>query len=110
MERLDVPEKLWYIYLLSDAGTITAYHISSTYPLSLGVGMTNPEQIAVRSSYGIGVLPAPGIDGVFWAGCDEDAYYFFDASTGAMGQFNCKYLLYDAPLDINVPLLKIKAE
>ena len=106
MKRMDTTDKLWYVYLYADSGAFIGYHISRTYPISIAVGMTNPSQKII----GPVVVPAPGIDGVFYNGVDPTLYYCFDAETDAMIMFTTEFIAYDFPLDLDVPLLKIKVE
>ena len=42
LERMDDPSKTWYVYEFSDMGSVLRYYISSTVPLSYGVGISNP--------------------------------------------------------------------
>lgn len=113
MERMDTPDKLWYIYLMSESGAYIGYHISRTYPISIGVGMTSPERwVAVPDDGTIYKVKsvAPGIDGVFYNGVDPTLYYCFDAETDAMIMFTTEFLAYDKPLAIEVPQLRISAD
>lgn len=106
MVKVDVPQKEWYAYLVSGMGTIFGYFIFDAYPLSIGVGMTNPMQAKsyYKNPY---TMPAPGIDGVYWAGADPAVTYSFDALTDAMLQWNVDYILSDQPLNIDAPLLGV---
>ena len=99
MKRMDVPNKLWYIYLITEGGAYIGYHITRTYPISIAVAMSNPEQIK-SSSNGKVSIPAPGIDGVYYNGVDPSLYYAFDAETDAMILFTHDFLAYDKPLDL----------
>lgn len=109
MAKIDVPQKEWYCYLVSGMGTIFGYFIFDAYPLSIGVGMTNPQQAKSHQGNPY-TMPAPGIDGVYWAGADPAVTYSFDALTDAMMQWNVDYIMSDQPLDIDVPLLQVKQE
>lgn len=108
-ERMDEPDKLWYVYLMTDSGAFIGYHICRTVPLSYGVSMTNPER---REHGGNGAvsLPAPGVDGVYYAGTDAEVFYCFDAETDALVTFKTNFVHYDQPLDMNVPELKLNVE
>lgn len=109
LERVDTPEKLWYVYIMADSGAFIGYYISDTIPLSYGVSITNPSRIVDwdEDEY---VIPAPGLDGVFYQGVDETAWYFFCAETGAMVTTNMKVTFLDQPLDIPIPQLKVKVD
>jgi hypothetical protein len=105
MERMDTPNKLWYIYVYADSGAFLGYFISRTYPISISVAMSNP----VRYFENGATLPAPGIDAVYYNGVDPVLYYFFDASTNAMCLLRGElWLAFDAPLALDVPQLKIE--
>jgi len=104
MERVDVPFKEWYCYLVADTGTIFGYFIFDAYPLSIGIGMTNPMQVDEHNDL---VYPAPGIDGVYWAGADPSVHYSFDVLSGALTQWNVKYIMSDQPLNIDAPLFGV---
>ena len=107
MEHVDTPQTQWFAYLVSDMGTFFGYFIFDAYPLSIGVGMTNPMQINDKNSL---AYPAPGIDGVYWAGADPSVHYSFDALSGAMLQWNVNYIISDQPLNIDAPLLGVIIE
>lgn len=107
MERMDTPNKLWYVYLMSESGAYIGYHILRTYPISIAVAMSSPMQI-ITWVEGTVTIPAPGIDAVYYNGVDPTLYYGFDAETNAMVMWTTEFVAYDAPLDLNVPLLRIK--
>lgn len=112
LERMDTPDKLWYIYLMSDSGAFIGYHICDTVPLSYGVSLTNPMQMIddPHGGYDAGsrVLPAPGMDGVFYTSTDPSVHFCFDAETNALVTFNTQFVYYDMPLNIAVPELRIR--
>ena len=109
-KRMDDPSKVWYVYEFSETGSVLRYYISSTVPLSYGVSLTSPmmpfEGIIHLDGGGDSsvayvedlVLPAPGVDGVFYAGVDEDLYFFFDAETDALVMTNNRLSFSDKPI------------
>jgi len=103
-KRMDTPDKLWYVYEYADSGVVLGYYISRTVPLSYGVSLTNPE----RMISGAASMPAPGVDGVFYTGVDEDLYFFFDAETDTLIMTNNRLKILDMPLDIDAPLFRFK--
>lgn len=105
-KRMDTPDKLWYIYLMTDSGAFVGYHICDTVPLSYGVSLTNPQQYYSNGA----TLPAPGVDGVYYSGADPSVHYCFDAETGALITFNLRFVHYDMPLDLDVPRLRLEGE
>lgn len=107
MKRMDTPDKLWYIYPMTESGAYIGYYISRTYPISIAVAMSNPLQ-KLSGNNGNVVVPAPGIDGVYYNGVDPSLYYFFDASTDAMVLLTTDFVALDYPLDVDAPVLNIK--
>ncbi len=105
MRRMDSPDKLWYIYLMTESGAYIGYHITRTYPLSIAVAMSNPVQVRT----GPVVVPAPGVDGVYYNGVDASLYYAFDAETDALIMWTVDFVAYDQPLQIDVPRLHIES-
>ena len=109
LKRVDVVNKEWYVYVHAPmTGEILGYYVSSTIPLSYGVGISNPKQIVDSNHVDDTVIPAPGLDGVFYSGVDERAWYFFDAETDTLITTNLLISFMDQPLDINVPQMEIK--
>ena len=103
MVRMDTPNKLWYIYVYADSGAFLGYFISRTYPISIGVAMSQPDRL-----YNGAVISSPGIDAVFYNGVDPVLYYFFDATSNAMCLLRGElWLAFDAPLVLDVPQLVI---
>ena len=69
---------IWYTYALSMDGRPMFYVVSDMKPRNICVSITNPQK---RVSTGV-TLPAPALDGVYYAGAGCDAYYLRDVSTG----------------------------
>lgn len=110
-ERLDTPNKLWYVYLLTESGAFIGYHVCNTVPLSYGVSITSP--VREYDVYGSGanpIGPAPGADGVFYSGTSADTHYCFDTETDALITFNTDFLYYDKPVNVSAPKLHISVE
>lgn len=108
MRRMDNPSKVWYVYLLGDNGNIIGYHVG-TYPQSVCTFMTPPkkEQDAYNGSV---VVPAPGLDGVYYGSGGCNSSFMFDESTGAMVLIGgLKFLAYDQPLDIKAQPLTFQS-
>lgn len=103
-ERMDSPDKLWYVYMRARDGDLIGYHICKTPPLSYGISMTNPERLIERSSSSAGramtTVPAPGLDGVYYGAADPELYFCFDAETDALIKFRIgNSVIYDRPLE-----------
>lgn len=107
-QRMDTPDKLWYVYLMTDNGAFIGYHICRTVPLSYGVSLTSPEKTESKHNHGMVSKPAPGVDGVYYQGTDPEVFYCFDAETDALVTFKTRFVYYDQPLDISVPELRLK--
>lgn len=111
LRRMDTPNKLWYIYLRAESGAFIGYHICKTVPLSYGVSITNPARIADIGGEPDLVMPAPGLDGVFYTGVDPTLYFCFDSETDALILFALgNSTIYDKPLDADVPRLRLEVE
>jgi hypothetical protein len=107
--RMDTPNKLWYVYLMTESGAFIGYHICETIPLSYGVSLTNPMRVYTEE-YGDPVMPAPGVDSVFYSGTDPSVHYCFDAETDTLVTFNTKFVHYDRPLNVDAPRLRLEVE
>lgn len=105
-ERLDTPDKLWYVYLMTESGAFIGYHVCNTVPLSYGVSITNPQQIIDRHEGDV-AIPSPGSDGVLYAGTSNDVHYCFDAETDALITFNTEFVYYDQPINVDAPELRL---
>jgi hypothetical protein len=109
--RMDTPNKLWYIYLRAESGAFIGYHICNTVPLSYGVSITNPQRVVELGNEQDVVMPATGIDGVFYTGADSGLYFCFDTETDALMLFHIgNSTMYDKPLDMDVPRLRLEVE
>lgn len=113
MERMDQPGKIFYIYVMSDVGTITHYFVAEYRPTSVGTYLTPTERVGYRSStYGIAVLPAPALDGTYYGtGGGGDQYFFFDAETDAYIELKgLNYIVSDQPFETDAPHLTFKTD
>jgi len=112
-KRQDMLNHPWYTYILSDNGTITAYFVSTTLPVSTNAFLGSTEDL-YSSSYGNLVLAAPSLDGVYYGGAGStssmNGWIFVDATTGAMGVvYGCNIITFDAPLRLEVEPMLIRA-
>lgn len=98
--RYNNPNKIGYIYLLTDTGGIYTYFTIKGKVSSTDSQMTTTDLIQWdKGSAGGGnvTVPAPGDDGSY--GPNEPGIFFFTAD-GVMVTWNGRYLLTDAPLRI----------
>lgn len=105
-KRMDNPDKLWYVYLMTESGAFVGYHICNTPPLSFGVSLTAPKQeYSVRGQGANPLGPSPGVDGVYYSNVDSDMYFCFDAETDSLLTFKTNFVYYDKPINIDAPEL-----
>lgn len=116
-DTMNKPGNLWYVYRIDDFGKYYAYNICNTVPLSYGVSTTNPKKLMRDEEGHWHVVPAAGLDGVYWSGVDPSLYYCRDVSSGAMINFlSTKAEFYNQPLDLvsmgsdEVPLITFKVQ
>lgn len=109
LERMDTPNKLWYVYLMTESGAFIGYHVCNTVPLSYGVSLTNPSE-KVTGRWGNVTMPAPGLDAVYYTGTDPTVHFCFDAETDALVTFNVEFVYYDKPLNVDAPRLRLEVE
>ena len=110
MERMDQPGKIFYIYVMSDVGTITHYFVAEYRPVSVGTFLTPPERVEARWEPEQ-VLTAPALDGTYYGEGASDQYFFFDAETDAYIELKgMNYIVSDQPFNVDAPQLTIKAE
>lgn len=108
LERFNDPNKVSYIYLLSDTGQIYAFLPIKGKVSSVNSKMSTGEQIVDDPFYwnndgGGQVVESPQEDGSY--GTNGDAIFFFSAD-GTYFEWNGKYLLADRPFQLSEqPLL-----
>lgn len=109
MERMDTPDKVFYIYLLGNNGQKIGYYIGQTRPISVCSFMTPTErEIGVGGSGANPLGQAPALDGVWYGGGGCDQYFFFDAETDALHSIGgINYLVSDQPLEVDVEPLSV---
>jgi hypothetical protein len=107
--RYNKPDKISYIYLLSDTGSVITF-----YPIKGKVSSNQSQMTAadidrchVQREQGCSVLEGPGDDGSY--GPNEDGIFFF-TTENVMVTWNGKYLLADAPLKVSsAPIITYNA-
>lgn len=102
-KRNNAPDRVRYIYLLADTGGIYAYYVIKGKVTSTGAQLTPTDEIVDRYEGDV-VTQAPTDDGSF--GGDEGGIYFF-TDTGVEVQWNGRWLLTDAPMNIKTPTLTL---
>lgn len=106
MERMDQPGKIFYIYIMSDVGTITHYFVAEYRPTSVGTYLT-PTMRREYGSNGSVALPTNALDGTYYGmGGGSDQYFFFDAETDAYIELKgLNYIVSDQPFETEAPHL-----
>ena len=100
VETWGKPGKLSYVYIQNAKGEY-GYFIMKGLPVPR-CKMLTPTERMESTSNGVAVLPQPGMDGTYSAGSMCQAYYGFDATTGAYMEFtvgtNQSFFLFDKPM------------
>ncbi len=111
METMDKPGKIFYIYVMSDTGSITHYFVAEYRPVSVNTYLTPPERVHENYDWGA-MKPAPSLDGTYYGnGGASDQYFFFDAETGAYIELKgLNYIVSDQPIDVDAPKLVVGEE
>jgi hypothetical protein len=102
----DEPGKLAYVYLQGANGEMLGYYVFQGLPVSYCASLTPTyrfERPWSNNNYGGHQVPAPAMDGVYYAGDGScNTYYGKDASTGSYVEYTAglgiNVLLYDQPL------------
>lgn len=106
LKRNNQPDRVRYIYLLSDVGGIYAYYVIKGKVTSTGAQLTPTDEVVDRIDGDV-VTQAPTDDGSF--GGDEGGIYFF-TDTGVEIQWNGRWLLTDAPMKVNPAEITLTAQ
>jgi len=100
--RYNNPNKIGYIYLLTDTGGIYTYYTIKGKVSSTDSQMTTTDLVETHCHYQNAcndfTVPAPGDDGSY--GPNEPGIFFFTADD-VLVTWNGRYLLTDAPMKIN---------
>lgn len=95
------PGKLSYVYLIASNGQMIGYYVFRGLPVSYCAALT-PTYDVYGSADGNLVLPAPGVDGVYYSGGQCSAYYGRDATTNSYLEYTVgqgiSALIYERPL------------
>ncbi|MFW6246903.1 MAG: hypothetical protein ACOC22_01870 [bacterium] len=109
VERMDTPDKLFYIYIVADNGSTIGYFVAQYRPVSTATYLTPPSRV-YKHSYGNLSLQSPSLDGTYYGeGGASNQYFFFCAETDAFIELQgLNYILMDQPLKgLNVPRLEV---
>lgn len=102
--------KVAYVYMKRADGTFDGYYVMDGLPTNYCVGGSPPyamEDLAGDENTADIQVPAPGLDGAYYGGCDPSRYYGFDAVTGQYIEYTdgmvLTAVLSDQPLPQQVP-------
>jgi hypothetical protein len=113
LKRLNTENRIGYVYLLSNGGSVMAFYTIQGKVSSLNSLLTTPEQVTpVCQRYPDGTsgwrcgqftLPSPDFDGSY--GKNPEGIFFFTTS-GALVEWSGAYLYSDQPLSMkSTPVL-----
>lgn len=108
MKRMDMPDKTFYIYILSNTGQYIGYYVGKSKPISSCLLMTTPDNIYGRNSSGKAVVSAPTLDGVFQPNGSCDTKFFLEANTNGLVELSgngLNTMSTDFPLNLDVQRL-----
>lgn len=109
MDRMDMPNKLFYVYLTADTGNVLGYYVSRGAPVNICTFMTPPDKVD-SSTNGKVTRQAPAIDGLYYGAGACDLYYFFDAETDAMIMIKgLNILMSEQPMSLDAEPISIKS-
>jgi len=104
--RFNKPDKIGYVYLLSDVGSVVAFYTIKGKISSTQSQLTSSEILrdgCGRDKYCGVAVEAPGDDGSY--GPNEDGIFFF-TTEGVLVQWSGRFLYADAPLKVtSAPIL-----
>lgn len=100
--RQDVPDHPFYVYILSDVGTIIGYYVAQAAPVNINAFLSSTQDYdSMRGA----ILTAPSLDGIFYGGSGSsqggDGWFFFDAASDALIiLYGVKMFVADQPLKL----------
>ena len=99
LTRFNVADKISYIYLLSDYGSVITFYTIKGKVSSVNSLLTTPDQLIhpYKHKYSTLVVASPDLDGSY--GSNGDAIFFF-TTEDVYVEWNGKYMLADQPLRV----------
>src|SRR3990167_8905729 len=111
-ERQDLLDHPWYVYILSDFGSVIGYYVAQTRPVNSCDFLSSTEKV-FEDAEGNLILTAPSLDGIFYggagasSGCDE--WFFFDSATDALIEIRgVKFFTADQPLRLEAEPIMVE--
>lgn len=99
--------KVSYVYMQRGDGTFAGYYVIDGLPVNYCVGGSPPyamEDLPGDETTTDIMVPAPGLDGAYYGGCDASRYYGFDAVTGQYIEYTDGMVLTAVLSDSPLPL------
>ena len=97
----------WYVYIQTDSGSYSSYYVARSKPQNACNFLS--ETKTIRNTV---VVDAPSLDGIYYGGTGAsgacDAWFWFDASTGALVESRFKFTISNQPLAIEVPEIRVR--
>lgn len=85
-----------YVYMQRNDGSFAGYYVLAGLPVNYCVGGSPPwtmEDLPGDENTADQRVPAPGLDGAYYGGCDASRYYGFDAVTGQYVEYTDGFIL-----------------
>lgn len=98
-----------YVYMKRQDGTLDGYYVLDGPPVNYCVsGSPTYDMVEedLGESKGKMMVPAPGLDGAYYGGCDPSRYYGFDAVTGQVIEYTDGFIMTAQLSDQPLPLDK----
>lgn len=107
-EELDKNQE-WYTYVLGDNGNVIGYFVSSTKPQNSCNFLSSAEKVLDWDEDEF-IIQAPSLEGIYYADSVCDAWFFFDATTGATMEIrDVKYFTSNQQLLLDAEPIKVAA-
>lgn len=101
--------KVSYVYMQRADGTFAGYYVLDGLPVNYCVGGSPPytmSDLPGDQDSADQKVPAPGLDGAYYGGCDASRYYGFDAVSGQYVEYTDGFVLTAVLSDSPLPLDK----
>lgn len=111
MERMDMPNKLFYTYIVADTGNVLGYYVSRGAPVNICTFLTPPDRVEDRPGRNPDVVrQAPANDGLYYGSGACDLYYLFDSETDSMVMVKGTNLIVsEQPMTLDAEPIKVKS-
>lgn len=101
--------KVSYVYMQRADGSFAGYYVLKGLPVNYCVGGSPPyDYVDIKGDGDTSdvQVPAPGLDGAYYGGCDASRYYGFDAVTGQYIEYTDGFVLTAVLSDQPLPMAK----